>query len=195
MQWTLRNGLVLPQAAAWMESRYREYELGTVTEETICGEMVQVYAGLAETELRSAATRYFTQNVESLIFSEMENLVGKLREGGTDIWAVSSTNNWVVEAGVAARFGIGADRVLAARVRVVDGWATGELLAVPTDETKATALQAAGISHPDAAFGNSIHDLAMLELARHPYAVNPSDALREKAEAAGWPIYQPHGGS
>jgi len=193
MRWTLRNGLVPPQAAAWMEKRYREYELGDVGEETICGEMVQVYAGLAETELCSAAARYFTEEVKPFIFKEMKSLVERLRESGTDIWAVSSTNSWVVEAGVAAYFGIEADRVLAARVRVVDGLATGELLAVPTDETKATALQAAGIAQPDAVFGNSIHDLAMLEMARHPYVVNPSDVLREKAETTGWPVYWPQG--
>ncbi len=191
MRWTLANGLVPLDAAAWMEKRYRKYELGTVDEKTICGEMVQVYAGLPETVLRDAAMRYFTEDVEPLIFREMESLVTGLRENGTDIWAVSSTNNWVVEVGVAARFGIKADRVLAARVRVVDGLATGELLAVPTDETKATALKMAGISRPDAVFGNSIHDLAMLELARHPYAVNPSHALHEKAEASGWSIYRP----
>ncbi len=193
MRWTLAADLVPPQAAAWMEGRYREYELGTVDEETICGEMVQVYAGLPESALREAAARYFTENVEPLIFREMESLVKRLRANGTDIWAVSSTNNWVVETGVAVRFGIPADRVLAARVRIVDGLATKELLAVPTDETKATALQAAGISRPDAVFGNSIHDLAMLELAHHPYAVNPSQALSEKAEAAGWSIYRPQG--
>ncbi len=193
MRWTLANGLVPPQAAAWMERRYREYELGTVDEETICGEMVQVYAGLPETVLRDAATCYWNENVKPLIFTEMESLVAKLRESGTEIWAVSSTNNWVVEAGVAARFGMDGDRVLAARVRVVEGLATSELLAIPTDETKATALEMAGIARPDAVFGNSIHDFAMLELARHPYAVNPSYTLHMKAEAAGWSIYWPQG--
>ena len=191
MRWTLAGGLILPQAAVWMEGRYREYEHGSVSEETICGEMVQVYAGLAESTLRSASARYFAEEVEPLIFTEMESLVHKLRESGTDIWAVSSTNNWVVEAGVSARFGIPPDRVLAARVRIVDGLATGELLAVPTDETKATALQAAGIARPDAVFGNSIHDLAMLEMARRPYPVNPSHALHLKAEAVGWVSYLP----
>ncbi len=36
---------------------------------------------------------------------------------------------------------------------------------VPTDEGKAGALARAGLSRPDAVFGNSIHDLAMLEIA------------------------------
>jgi phosphoserine phosphatase len=40
-------------------------------------------------------------------------------------------------------------------------------------------------------FGNSIHDLAMLEIARKPYPVNPSPALLEKAAKNGWGYFLP----
>jgi len=42
----------------------------------------------------------------------MQTLVADLRAAGTEIWAVSSTNDWVVEEGV-RRFGIDPERVLA----------------------------------------------------------------------------------
>ena len=75
---------------------------------------------------------------------------------------MSSTNRWVVAEGL-RDFGIPDERILAAEVRVTDGVITSEIVDVPTDEAKATALQRVGLPHPDAVFGNSIHDLAMLE--------------------------------
>ena len=71
----------------------------------------------------------------------MQSLVADLRAAGAEIWAVSSTNNWVIEEGV-RRFGIGPERVLAACVRVNDGLITSDLVDVPTDEGKAVALRA-----------------------------------------------------
>ncbi len=191
MHWSLRQELVARPAAEWLLERYRGYEAGTVDEATICGEMVQVYAGLSEHELREAAARFFEDEVEPHIFPVMEELVGELLEGEAELWAVSSTNHWVIEAGVTGRFGIPAERVLAARVRVAGGLATGDLLSVPTDEAKAAALRRAGVSAPDAGFGNSVHDLQMLQMARKPYAVNPTPALLDHARAAGWPVFFP----
>ena len=89
------------------------------------------------------------------------------------LWAVSSTNRWVVAEGV-TRFGFSEDRVLAADARVGKGVITTELIDVPTDEGKAETLRRIGIPAPDAVFGNSIHDLAMLEIARDAFPVNPS---------------------
>jgi phosphoserine phosphatase len=117
-----------------------------------------------------------------------------LQARGTDIWAVSSTNDWVIEEG-ARRFNIPASRVLSARVRIVDGLVTGELLDVPTDEGKVVALAAAGVfsgnKAPDAVFGNSVHDAAMLAIARKAFPVNPSPALMERSASGGWPVYFP----
>ena len=111
---------------------------------------------------------------------------------GAALWAVSSTNRWVVEAGVAA-FGIPREKVLAAAVRVADGLLTAELIDVPTDDGKARALRRAGVSAPDVVFGNSLHDLAMLEMARLAVPVNASDGLRRAAAERGWRLMQPAG--
>jgi phosphoserine phosphatase len=88
-------------------------------------------------------------------------------------------------------FGIPAERVLAAEVRVVDGLITSELVDVPTDAAKAVSLKRAGIERPDAVFGNSVHDLAMLEMARCAYPVNPSPALIDAAARNGWGYFRP----
>ena len=190
MVWSLEAGLVSRNASDWIDSRYRGYCAGEVSEEAMCGEMVQVYAGLREDEIRKAAADYFAGHIEASIFPEMEQLIARLRIAGTEIWAVSSTNNWVIEAAM-KRFGIPAERVLAAKVQVKAGVIASELLDVPTDEGKARSLKRVGIPAPDVVFGNSVHDAAMLEMARNPYAVNPTKTLLGIAGQNGWPVFYP----
>jgi phosphoserine phosphatase len=62
---------------------------------------------------------------------------------------------------------------------------------VPTDELKAAAIREVIGRAPDAVFGNSLHDAAMLELARHPFAINPNPDLESLARERGWTVYQP----
>ena len=190
MAWSLEKGLVSRSTCDWVDTRYRDYLAGKVSELDICGEMVQIYAGLREQELRDAAARYVRKFVQPRVFAEMAALVAALQQAGVEIWAVSSTNKWVVAEGV-RDFGFTEDRILAAEVRVADGLITGELVDVPTDEGKAATLKRVGITRPDAAFGNSIHDLAMLQIARHAFPVNPSPALLKAAAKNGWGYFLP----
>jgi phosphoserine phosphatase len=152
--------------------------------------MVQTYAGLGEREMRAAATEFFATKIERNIFPEMRALIRDLRAAGTDIWAVSSTCDWVIEDAV-RRFAIPAGRALAAQVAIADGVVTGKLIDVPTDEGKVAALARVGITSPDAVFGNSVHDAPMLAIARRAFPVNPSPALLERAVVEGWPVYYP----
>jgi phosphoserine phosphatase len=190
MFWTVETGLVSREMADWIDGRYRGYLKGDVSEVAICGEMVQMYQRLREEEMRRAARVFFAERIERNIFREMKQLVDELRGKGVDIWAVSSTNNWVIEEGV-RRFGIPAERVLAARVEVRGGVVTDRIVDVPTDEGKVAALRRAGVVRPDAVFGNSVHDAAMLEIARRAFPVNPTPALQERSALEGWPVYFP----
>jgi phosphoserine phosphatase len=190
MEWSIEQGLVSRSTSDWIDTRYRGYRTGEVSELVICGEMVQIYAGLHEDEIRKAAAEYVREFVRPVVFPEMARLVAGLRESGAELWAVSSTNKWVVAEGV-REFGIPENRVLAAEVGVKNGVITSELVDVPTDEGKAEALKRAGLSRPDAVFGNSIHDLAMLEIAVHPFPVNPSPELLEAITSRGWGYFQP----
>ena len=190
MWWTMENGLLAPDAVDWLKSRYDGYKAGVVSELAICGEMVQVYQGLRESDLREAARVFFGEKIEQNLFPEMAKVISDLRALEVDIWAVSSTNDWVIEEGV-KRFGLPPERVLAARVAVVDGVVTDRLLDVPTDEGKVASLARVGISRPDCVFGNSVHDAAMLAIARRAFPVNPSPALVTRSAAEGWGIYFP----
>ncbi len=190
MRWSIETGLPSREMADWIVDRYEGYLRGDVSEATICGEMVQMYSGLRDEEMRRAAAVFFEAHMRRRIFPEMQELALELGGSGVEIWAVSSTNDWVIEEGVRA-FGIRPERVLAARVEVTRGRVTGKLLAVPTDEAKVTALTRAGVTQSDVVFGNSVHDAAMLGIARRPFAVNPTAALRERSAAEGWAVYLP----
>ncbi len=192
MWWSMESGLIAPAMVAWLNERYDGYRRGEVSEVTICGDMVAVYAGLPEAALRQAAATFFRETIEPHIFPELHELVHLLQSRGTEIWAVSSTNQWVIEEGV-RRFNIPAERVLAAQVAVENATVTDRLLAVPTDEGKVAALQQAGVSTPDAVFGNSVHDAAMLAIARQPFPINPTSALIERSAREGWSVYLPLG--
>jgi len=190
LYWEAQYGLLPGAVARWALPRYASYQRGAVDEETMCGEMVSLHAGIEVNQIEAAAETFVETVIEKRIFPEMQKLVHALAETGCEIWAVSSTNNWVIEAGV-RRFGIPKERAIAASVICKDGIATEKLIRVPTDEGKATAIRVIIQRTPDAVFGNSIHDFAMLDLAKQPFVVNPNPDLLEFARSRSWPIYQP----
>lgn len=190
MRWTMQTGLLSAERTAWLNERYAGYKRGEVSELAICGEMVQVYSDLPVETLRLAAAAFFSEHIEANIFPEMLSLVNELQQRGTEIWAVSSTCDWVIEEGV-KRFGIPADHVLAACVECATGNATDKLLDVPTDEGKVASLKRMGITQPDAVFGNSVHDAAMLAIARGAFPVNPSEDLIKRSATEGWAVFFP----
>lgn len=188
--WEMERGLVSEEVAEVMRARYRLYEAGEVGEEPMCGEMVTMHSGLPIVELHEAAEEFFVEVVAPRIFPEMLELTHRLYDQGCELWAVSSTNNWVVEAG-ASRFRMPRQNVLAACLHHEDGRATDRLHRVPTGELKASAIREV-IGRPvDSVFGNSVHDQAMLEIAKHPFCINPNPDLEQVAIAKGWPVYRP----
>jgi phosphoserine phosphatase len=187
--WAMEHGLMTKDVAAWAVARYRNYKAGRVDEETMCGEMVTVHAGFTEAELERGAEEFFREKIAMHIFPPMQELVLKLHERGCEIWAVSSTNEWVIHAG-ARRFGIPPERVLAACAAVEKGCCSPRLVHVPTDEGKAVVLRERFADGAiDAAFGNTVHDVAMLSLARYAFAISPDARLEAIARERGWRVY------
>jgi phosphoserine phosphatase len=191
--WELAHGLLPEAVARQAQPRYRDYLAGKVDEETMCGEMVTFHEDMSIAALREAARNFFEEKVAALVFPEMRELTLRLQREGCAVWAISSTNDWVVAAGTNS-FGIPEERILAACVYSEDGKATGRICRVPTDEGKAAAIRAViGVDAVDVAFGNSMHDAAMLALAVHPFAINPNPDLLELAQQKGWNVYFPVG--
>ena len=175
-----------------MRARYIEYKAGKVSEEDMCGEMVTMHKGIPEAAMMAAATEFMTSSFPGYVFEEMQHLVNRLHENGCEIWAVSSSNEWVIRAGL-AQFGIEADRILAARVELENEIVTDRLVRVPSGPGKPKALDEVVKKEMDAAFGNSKWDTEMLAYARHAFAVNPNPDLEATARQRGWTIYFPNG--
>ena len=190
--WEIERGMLPAKVAEWALKRYEDYKRGNVGEEIMCGEMVTINARLPERRLEEASREFFSNVVERRIFPEMLELTRALRAAGCDLWAVSSTNEWVVREGV-KRFGIAPEKVLAACVHIEEGLATERLHRVPSGPGKATAIREVLGRNVDACFGNSIHDLEMLQVARRPFAVNPNPDLEKIAQEKGWRVYWPTG--
>jgi len=186
----IERGLIPPAAAKRILARYEQYKAGTVDELAMCGEMVTIHRGIAEKDIRALAAELFRTVVEPRIFPEMRELTHRLTAAGCQVWAVSSTNNWAIEEAMPS-FTIPQERVIAACVEIENLCATDRLLRVPTDELKATAIQELIGREVDAVFGNSIHDLAMLEITPHPFVINPNPDLEKIARQRGWTVYQP----
>src|SRR5256885_889777 len=108
--WEAQQGVIPKQVSDWALPRYAEYKLGKVDEETMCGEMVTLHSGLEVSRIEAVADLFIRTVIEQRIFPEMQKLVRSLIDGGCETWAVSSTNNWVIEAAV-KRFGIPKERV------------------------------------------------------------------------------------
>jgi len=175
-----------------MRERYAAYKRGEVDETTMCGEMVTMHRGISESTVMDAAVRFFDQFFVAQIFPEMRELVRRLHESGCEVWAVSSSNEWVIRAGM-RHFEIPEDRILAAKVEVDQGIISDRLIRVPSGPGKPQALGEMVGKEIEAAFGNSRWDTEMLAMATHGFAINPNPDLESTARERGWWIYFPEG--
>jgi phosphoserine phosphatase len=119
--------------------------------------MVTVHSGLSEAAIRERTKEFFRENFLGRIFPEMRTLISRLRDADCDVWAVSSTNNWLIE-GAMEHFGIPASRILAAAVEIDGGMITDRLIRVPSGPGKPKAIREVIQRIPDAVFGNSRWD-------------------------------------
>src|SRR5712675_1257272 len=190
--WELREGIISDSLVRPLRERYAAYKRGEVDETTICGEMVTMHQGISELKIMDAAARFFNQFFVAQIFPEMRELVRRLQENGCEVWAVSSSNEWVIRAGM-THFGIPESRILAAKVEVDAGIVTDRLIRVPSGHGKPQALREVVKKEIEAAFGNSRWDAEMLAMAKHAFAVNLNPDLESAARERGWRIYFPEG--
>jgi phosphoserine phosphatase len=188
--WELKGGVVSDEIVRWARTRYADYRAGKVSEDDMCGEMVTLHQGLKETDVLALGRQFFEENFVRRIFPEMRELIARLQATGCDVWAVSSTNQWVIREAM-AYVGIAPEKILAASGEVKDGVITGKLTRVPSGPGKPRAILEVIGKAPDAAFGNSRWDADMLTLARYAFAVNPNPDLEKLAREKTWTIYWP----
>ena len=190
--WEIKQGVVPADVGDAMRARYLEYKAGMVSEDEMCGEMVTMHQGMTEAAMMKAAVDFMEHAFLGHLFPEMQELVGQLRENGCDVWAVSSSNEWVIRAGLKP-LGIAEDHILAAKVQLEYGVITDRLAYIPSGLGKPKVLREVVKKNIDAAFGNSRWDAEMLAMAKHAFAVNPNSDLESAARERSWTIYFPEG--
>jgi HAD superfamily hydrolase (TIGR01490 family) len=124
------------------------------------------------------------------VYAEARALLSEHRGAGQDVIIVSTSGQEVV-APIGAL--LGAEAVIATRMRIADGSYTGEMEFYAYGEAKAVQVRELaaerGYSLPHCyAYSDSVTDLPMLELVGHPRVVNPDRALRRIAAQRGWPV-------
>lgn len=128
--------------------------------------------------------------VDPIVYDEAVSLIEEHHRAGRDVVIVSTSGSEVVEP-----IGemLGADRVVATRMEIVDGKYSGEIEYYAYGEEKARAIEdladLVGYDLEDCwAYSDSVTDVPMLRAVGHPHAVNPDRELRRAAVAEGWPV-------
>jgi fatty acyl-CoA reductase len=146
------------------------------------------------TSLKDAmAALIYKKYYKPRIFNGAVELIQQLKERGYKIVFVTGALDFQIAP---LALDLGADFVYAAELVEKEGRFTGKLKGMAASNTeKADRMQeyarVHGVSLADSlAFGDSIADLPMLEIAGQPHAVNPDSRLKAIATKRGWPILQ-----
>ena len=113
----------------------------------------------------AGATQHLKDLILPYVYAEARALLSDHRGAGQDVIIVSTSGQEVV-APIGAL--LGAESVIATRMRIANGHYTGEMECY--------------------AYSDSVTDLPLLEIVGHPRAVNPDRALRRIATVRGWPV-------
>ncbi|WP_239456317.1 HAD family hydrolase [Nocardioides solisilvae] len=152
--------------------------------------MSQLVAGWDVATVREIVADTLHNVVEPIVYDEAVDLIEEHRLAGHDVVVVSASGAEVV--GPIAEM-LGADRVVATRLEIVDGRYSGEIEYYAYAEEKARAVEALAAEcgydlDASYAYSDSVTDVPMLEAVGQPFAVNPDRELRRVATERGWPI-------
>jgi len=149
------------------------------------------YAGMSEDRLELLGEDTFRQVMLPSLYPSAKGLVEKSLAAGHDVVFVSGALECVVRH--LARH-LGATQVIANRLEMKDGLATGKLQKpVVAGPEKARIIRDHARSRGHDldecfAFSDSYSDVPMLSVVGHPAAVNPDRKLSLLANAYHWPI-------
>ena len=142
-------------------------------------------------QLEQWRQRFLDEKIRPIVAPGAEELLQRHREAGDQLMIISATNAFVTRP-IAELLGV--PHLLATEPAVENGRYTGDYIGTPTfREGKVKALREwlsqHGLTLEDSHFYSDSHnDLPLLEQVEHPVAVDPDPVLRERAEAAGWPV-------
>lgn len=149
------------------------------------------YAGQSEDRLETLADELFEDVLEPAIHKGSMRLVAEAKRAGCRIVFVTGALDFTVRR-LAAH--LGADDLIANRMRFVQGKATGRVVPpIIEGAHKALVIRDWCVKNHVAlekcfAYSDSFSDYPMLTVVGHPAAVNPDARLARVARAYEWPI-------
>jgi HAD superfamily hydrolase (TIGR01490 family) len=151
------------------------------------------YEGITRDRLLVLADEAFDTVLKKALHPHAKDLVKRCLDEGHEVVLVSGALDFLMER--LADY-LGAHHVIANRLEIKDGAATGRLLRpVVAGPEKARLIRehAKERGHDlNECFGysDSYSDVPMLSVVGHPACVNPDAKLRQLAKAYSWPIVQ-----
>ncbi|HVI94224.1 MAG TPA: HAD family phosphatase [Anaeromyxobacter sp.] len=149
------------------------------------------YAGQSEDRLETLAEELFEDVLRPAVYPGAARLVEEAKRAGCRIVFVTGALDFTVRR--LASF-LGADDLIANRMRFVQGIATGQVVPpIIEGAHKALAIRDYCVRERVAlersfAYSDSFSDYPMLAVVGHPAAVNPDPRLARVARAYEWPI-------
>jgi HAD superfamily hydrolase (TIGR01490 family) len=154
--------------------------------------LFSTYSGMSEDRLELLGEDTFRSVMLPSLFASAKGLVEKSLSAGHEVVFVSGALECVIRH--LARH-LGATQVIANRLEMKDGIATGKLLRpVVAGPEKARIVRdharSRGFDLDECfAFSDSYSDVPMLSVVGHPAAVNPDKRLAMLAKAYSWPSF------
>ncbi len=150
------------------------------------------YEGMSEDRLVLLADEVFDRVIRPSIFPSARDLVKSNQDRGNVVVLVSGALDFILRL---LADHLGAPDLIANRLEMKDGHATGKLLKpVVAGPEKARLIREHAREHGHDlddcfAFSDSYSDLPMLSVVGHPAAVNPDARLKLLAKAYSWPSF------
>jgi HAD superfamily hydrolase (TIGR01490 family) len=149
------------------------------------------YEGISQDRLLILADDAFESVLKKAVFPHARDLIARSRDEGHDVVIVSGALDFLMKR---LADHLGATHVIANRLEIKDGFATGRLLRpVVAGPEKARLVREHAREHGHDlndcfAYSDSYSDVPMLSVVGHPAAVNPDGKLERLARTYGWPV-------
>ncbi|KYF69154.1 haloacid dehalogenase [Sorangium cellulosum] len=149
------------------------------------------FDGVSEDRLMALAEEAFAKVLKPAIYGKARDLVKCSLDKGHDVVLISGALDFLMQ--ILAEH-LGATGIIANRLEVKDGFATGKLLRpVVAGPEKARLIREHAHAHGHDldecfAYSDSYSDVPMLSVVGYPAAVNPDRKLKLLAQAYHWPI-------
>ncbi len=173
---------------------FAQYKAGTLDIYEFLDFQLAPLARYPRAQLDAWHAEFMDAKIRPMIGAPARRLVARHRDAGSLCAIVTATNSFVTGP-IAREFGVA--HLIATEPETHAGAYTGKVTGIPSFRTgKVARLEQwlGGLGRPLASFSgswfysDSHNDLPLLELVRHPVAVDPDDQLRGLAAARGWPI-------